>query len=1177
MKLLHVDIENFGLFSAQSFELNSAGFQLVVGPNEAGKSTLLQLIRELLFGFQVRNPYSFDEHTGEMAATALIELSDGSRVRFRRRKGTKNVVKGEFEETAQEVDETRLWQMLDGATPELYQHVFGFSLAELTTGEKSLAHANLNEALYGGGIGGLAGFQKHQTELQDEASNLFAPAASKRTINRLLAEIKTLGRETRDATVKPRDYDKLVKSCDEQKQVADALRESLDSLRSRERHLQRLADAIPPWLELVQSEDELQSLSVPNDFPLDGAAQFKDLRQQREQLTRNLAEYNKERLEVEDQLTGVELNPKLLEHEAEIRKLAQRLSEIEGFRRDFPLREQESATKKRDVKSQLRELNPEWDLPQLEEFRAGLAQRDAVARSQQESDELDNRRRELTNNRRNLGRDIGQLSEQVDKLTSSAPSVELEQLAAQSVHYENELQKLAELHEQLCGQDAEIASLCEQLSGPLGIALDADAVLPLPLESTVVEFRERLEQTTQKAAQARQQVQQVRAVLQQARDDLAQLDAEATVPDREQLLVRRMHRDEGWKLIRRRFIETEEVSQEEVSVWLDGDDSDLPNQYEQEVVAADRLADQRQEKSEAAAKRDQLMVTIDRLEKRLETSEHATAETEEAVGQVDQAWRALWSSCPFEPLSPAAMIDWLRQYDSLRKVRDAARLSAEKSQQLQQNIGAFEGKLRKALNDAKSDPQILLNRLKQRVEADRKASSRRETFQEQIADKQQISEQLKTSILELDSAASDWQQRWTTVLEQFGFPREWDVHLATMILNGLSAARSEYENAESLDQRVGEMRDGLRTFEEQVNRLCSGVAVDLTKLPAEDAVVALNNRLDRAKQAARDHQKLISDKEKNDRKITARQFQLDNIKCNIQQLLTAARAESEPQFLEIAERAARHAELSNAIDNANKQIRILRGTEGEEAFHEALKTADVDLVSARRRELLEQIQEADATYEAAREAYTLRKNELEKLDGESRAAELSADVESSRSQLAVAVDRWAPLVLAQTVMRRAIQRFEREHQPAMLQEVERLFSRMTAGRYTAIHRKLDEQGTLRVIEHTGQRKEPHELSTGTREQLYLAIRLAYINHYCRDAEPLPVVMDDVLVNFDPPRLQQTIHVLRDIAESIQVVFLTCHDHMVDVVSEAIPDCAPVYLANDVNPSTQIASAVAHAR
>jgi uncharacterized protein YhaN len=118
---------------------------------------------------------------------------------------------------------------------------------------------------------------------------------------------------------------------------------------------------------------------------------------------------------------------------------------------------------------------------------------------------------------------------------------------------------------------------------------------------------------------------------------------------------------------------------------------------------------------------------------------------------------------------------------------------------------------------------------------------------------------------------------------------------------------------------------------------------------------------------------------------------------------------------------------------------------------------------------------------------------------------------------------------------------------------------MTCGRYVDLRRKLDEYGTLLVKERGGALKEPGQLSRGTREQLYLAMRLAYVHHYGRHAEPLPLVMDDVLVNFDDERARSTLEVLCEVAETMQIVFLTCHQSMVDLVRSAQPDSKPIHL------------------
>jgi uncharacterized protein YhaN len=193
------------------------------------------------------------------------------------------------------------------------------------------------------------------------------------------------------------------------------------------------------------------------------------------------------------------------------------------------------------------------------------------------------------------------------------------------------------------------------------------------------------------------------------------------------------------------------------------------------------------------------------------------------------------------------------------------------------------------------------------------------------------------------------------------------------------------------------------------------------------------------------------------------------------------------------------------------------------------------------------------------EEAALARKQVEDLDAQGQANELAQKLESDRAELRDAVERWAPLVFADAILAQAIARFEREHQPELLRDVGTLFRGMTQGRYIGLRRRLDEQGTLVLAQADGKDKEPHQLSTGTREQLYLAIRLAYARHYCRENEPLPLVMDDVLVNCDDQRSEAALDMLIELAQDIQLVFLTCHQDTIQRIKSRLPQMEPTRL------------------
>ncbi|KAJ3047094.1 hypothetical protein HK102_013003, partial [Quaeritorhiza haematococci] len=150
----------------------------------------------------------------------------------------------------------------------------------------------------------------------------------------------------------------------------------------------------------------------------------------------------------------------------------------------------------------------------------------------------------------------------------------------------------------------------------------------------------------------------------------------------------------------------------------------------------------------------------------------------------------------------------------------------------------------------------------------------------------------------------------------------------------------------------------------------------------------------------------------------------------------------------------------------------------------------------------------------------------------------------------------------------AIARFEQDARPEMLRETSRIFGTMTGGRYVAVERPDDDEAPLQVRRVDGEVLEPHQLSAGSREQLYLAIRLAYVLHYCGRAESLPIVMDDVLANFDDDRSRRTLRALGEVSRKVQVLFLTCHPHVVELGREVFPLVRPILL----NPAGQPAEA-----
>jgi uncharacterized protein YhaN len=102
---------------------------------------------------------------------------------------------------------------------------------------------------------------------------------------------------------------------------------------------------------------------------------------------------------------------------------------------------------------------------------------------------------------------------------------------------------------------------------------------------------------------------------------------------------------------------------------------------------------------------------------------------------------------------------------------------------------------------------------------------------------------------------------------------------------------------------------------------------------------------------------------------------------------------------------------------------------------------------------------------------------------------------------------------------------------------------MTGGRYTRISTPLGEFDPS-IFDAAERQKGNERLSTGTAQQLYPALRLAYIQSLGERAPALPVLMDDVLVNFDDDRRERTAQLVAEFARDRQVVLFTCHESTV---------------------------------
>jgi len=178
------------------------------------------------------------------------------------------------------------------------------------------------------------------------------------------------------------------------------------------------------------------------------------------------------------------------------------------------------------------------------------------------------------------------------------------------------------------------------------------------------------------------------------------------------------------------------------------------------------------------------------------------------------------------------------------------------------------------------------------------------------------------------------------------------------------------------------------------------------------------------------------------------------------------------------------------------------------------------------------------------------------LDGRIQALESADELGMLRQELAVLEGRasalaheWAVRALTGRLLAETRSRYERERQPDVVRAATAHFGRITGGRYARIVAPPGD-ASVRVETESGEGRLTDELSRGTAEQLYLALRFGLIEEFARHAEALPVVMDDILVNFDADRAARAAATIRDLSERHQVLYFTCHPWTAELLDPA---------------------------
>lgn len=1147
MKLDRIILENFGVYARQKFQFDSAPLVLVYGPNESGKTTALNGLRNAMFGFPARTPYL----TGKtMSAEVFGQLADGSTFQFSRKKARKDEVSGKHGPRRLEADD--LPALFNNMDLDSYQQLFGFSLEELRAGEASLKSAKLSEALAGGGMGGASVLQHLRDELTTSTTALYRSRGASQ-IGTLLNEIRERQDELKSLQVLPQAVDELRNKLRLATQRGEEAKAEYAELHTRLMRAEKLKQAHPKRQALLQIEKKLADVSVPDGVDATFIAQWSDYAQQQTNLNQAVQQ-EQAKLVQEQQAIAMLVSSnaipdssaivEALGHQAaDIPKLRSQLAELKRQHHDAEAGRARALETLGIVEPTDAMLNLTVSAPkrsELEDWAAAYERAchellSVTAKLESTADQL---ARMDDSNQIEIPDNIATLSELVTKIRDE----------------ELETEELIESVCQKC-ESAEYEISGARLKNRLNDCPTLDYSWPVPTSQDVARFLRSFEEQQRSTTQIEREIQK--------------LQAECTAAERELRELERDGEQSTWGELRQVAAERDQV----VSNWIDDLSEPLiacsitPEQQKLRLQQlrllfqrSDGLLQEIVDTAETLAKISQAQKQVQKINDDITILRQQLSQEAARRAELEQQWLEAWKNCPFTPLSPDLMSSWVVEFEAWSRV--AAALDIERRKLVTRR--ATIKQLRSELIDQwptviefEAPWNGLLEQLEKWTQVARVSQSetaRRSAVQTMLTELEQRHEVLTKEKLELELTYKQW-------LATNGLPAAWPLAQVTVLVDGVDRLKRDLQTLKRSEAQIEELTARVTSFETKVRELAS--ESDLQAFAPESLAERWLAALQSSRKDAAERAKLSASIEHRTARLEEMTARLADIECRLAGLsasVTDARGKLDrPAFDALMERAQQATQLRIESNEILSSIAVLAGKEPIESFVAALSEVEESQLALQVIEIKRSLAQCETAREQADQEVGALASQLEQLAKSDAAQRSGQRLHALRGQLSELAEQWVVSRLAQELLSRCIDRFTTDHEPVLLQLTHQFLSKLTGGRYTSVDHAAGTDGSFCVRNARGEAIEPSKLSTGTREQLYLAIRMAFITHYTEQHEPLPVLMDDCFVNFDDARTRLALQTLLGWKDSVQTILLSCHGRVVQQLAELAPDTPVICL------------------
>ena len=1174
MRIRELRLLRYGKFTDRLLALPHApqDIHLVVGANEAGKSTMRRALSDWLFGFPMRSTgMDFLHPMQDLRLGGIIEDNTASRedpssgqdtatdstkekgpsdgktrsLNFERRKGQKNTLRTPADEP---LPDSTLHEWLGSLQADEFRRMYALDHATLVEGSESILQASddIGRMLFqaAAGIEHLGDALK---TLQQEADSLWAPRKSG---NRVFYQQQDAYEDARrtlgQAQLRTRDWKE---SHDALMDVQHQLEEARSKHAEIQQHIHRLERIrrVQPLLRDAeaarQRQEALQASGMPPLLPDNARQIFDQASQQGAKVQANMAYLQAELTELDQALAALTLDTPVLARADEIT----RLDEARVQCHDHPARLQRHQEKLQMLQAKVKALAVELDWPAEDEAAVvrrlpAPAWRERTAELIRQHQALQHAVEKARHERDAQAQNLSQWQAQLQSLASEGIDPALSDLLEQARRLgdpDTQSDALASERQRLdAALEATLAGM-----GPWRQPIDRLQAMLVPEASQVDALRVQ-QHDDARALQARQEALQKKIQdIQQQEQALLQLVRHHQPVSREDVAQARRQRDDDWQAIK-------------------ADPTTLPARagaFEARIHEADALADARLERAQHEADRQSYANQLEKLklERTGIESDIQVIETRMTRRQAD--WKAQAAACGLPDLPLDAALTWLKRHQDALELLARRQTAEHQLQTLLQRVEA----LRQALTDRLALPATTslddaLRQARERLETAQRIAGQRSTLETQIQDAQRRLVPLQTALTQAESQWQEWQQAWQAALAEAG-------HEDTLPVDQLETRLAQMQDIQTLLAQMDSLRaddieplqSALDSWMRHARTLADQLMPDApADMSPQDMALTLAGRLKAARQDEAEHHRLQQQQARDRQALEAARQQQIQVDALLQPLRLAAGIDD----LALLGPAIARSEERRQIEHEIRRIETALREAGDGQPLESLRTeaasiepdqlqVELNRLGTEAGQIVEDISRLGAQHGQLKAAF-------DALNGSDAAARAAARQQEAAAGMAEAAERYLRLKTAARLLQWSMERFRQTRQGPMLARASEIFQALTLGSFSRLLVDADSHDSPRLVSIRTDGNKPVEvpgLSEGTRDQLYLALRLAALDQQASQGSCMPLIADDLFINFDDRRTEAGLQVLGDVSRRMQVILLTHHDHLVPLARQVLGD------------------------